>query len=173
MNSIDGSRWSSSGIFSKDSKHCRFSPRSRTWWLKIQCELEQFPGRIIFMSMYNDIVWRERKNGKLHIANSPILADYARRFSHGHWLVVSWAWIRKKWNGIHTYKPYRKWHRDAEDMMLNLSESAHSVFRGSSALERGNLKNKGKGKLSFHFCGDDKSVEAVLRTIISVNQLSI
>ena len=57
--------------------------------------------------------------------------------------------------------------------MLNLSESAHSVFRGSSALERGNLKSKGKGKLSFHFCGDDKSVEAVLRTIISVNQLSI
>ena len=30
-----------------------------------------------------------------------------------------------------------------------------------------------KGKLSFHFCGDDKTVEVVLRTIISVNQLSI
>ena len=27
-----------------------------------QCELEQFKGRIIFMSMFNDIVWRERGN---------------------------------------------------------------------------------------------------------------
>ena len=35
------------------------------------------------------------------------------------------------------------------------------------------MKSKRKGQLSFHFCGDDKTVEVVLRTIISVNQLSI
>ena len=57
--------------------------------------------------------------------------------------------------------------------MLNFSESGHPVFRGSSALERGDLKNKGKDNFSVHFCGDDKTVEVVLRTIISVNQLSI
>ena len=26
---------------------------------ELKCEPEQFKGRIIFMSMYNDIVWRE------------------------------------------------------------------------------------------------------------------
>ena len=57
--------------------------------------------------------------------------------------------------------------------MLNCSESGHPVFRASSALERGPLRIKGKGKLSIHFCGDDKTVEVVLRTIISVVQLSI
>ena len=57
--------------------------------------------------------------------------------------------------------------------MLNFSESGHPVFRGSSALERGDLKSKGKGKLSIHFCGDDYTAELVLRTIISVNVLSI
>ena len=57
--------------------------------------------------------------------------------------------------------------------MLKFSESGHSVFRGSSALERGDLKSKGKRNLSFHFCGDDISAELVLHTIISVNQLSI
>ena len=57
--------------------------------------------------------------------------------------------------------------------MLNFSESGHPVFRGSSALERGDLKSKGKGQLSVHFRGDDKTVEVVLRTIISVNQPSI
>ena len=34
-------------------------------------------------------------------------------------------------------------------------------------------RSKVKDKLSIHFCGDDKTVEVVLRTIISVNQLSI
>ena len=58
-------------------------------------------------------------------------------------------------------------------MMLNFSESGHTVFRGSSALERGDLKSKGKGQISIHLCGDDKTAELVLRTIISANQLSI
>ena len=40
-------------------------------------------------------------------------------------------------------------------------------------MERGDLKSKGKRNLPVHFCGDDKTVEVVLRTIISVNQLSI
>ena len=31
----------------------------RKMMTELQCELEQFKGRIIFMSMYNDIVWRE------------------------------------------------------------------------------------------------------------------
>ena len=35
------------------------------------------------------------------------------------------------------------------------------------------MNSKGKGKLSLHFFGDDKTVEVVLRTIISGNKLSI
>ena len=63
--------------------------------------------------------------------------------------------------------------RRAEGMVINFRESGYSVFLGSCALERRNLKSKGKGKLSFHFCGDDGTAEVVLRTIISVIQLSI
>ena len=58
-------------------------------------------------------------------------------------------------------------------MMLNSSESGHPFFRGSSTFERGDLKSKGKGKLSIHFSGSDETVEVILRTIISVNQLSV
>ena len=57
--------------------------------------------------------------------------------------------------------------------MLNFRESGHPVFRGSSAFERGDFKSKGKGYLSIHFNGSDETVEVILRTIISVNQLSI
>ena len=42
-----------------------------------------------------------------------------------------------------------------------------------SPLSRGVLKSKGGGKLSIHFCADLGMIETVLRTIISVNQLSI
>ena len=57
---------------------------------EIQCELEQFPGTIIFMPTYNDIVWREEGNNEMCIANSLSAAEYARRFDArtdiGHFL---------------------------------------------------------------------------------------
>ena len=57
--------------------------------------------------------------------------------------------------------------------MLNFAESGHSIFRGTSAFERGTMKSKDGGNSSTHFCGDDKTIEVIFRTIISANQLSI
>ena len=137
---------------------------------EIPCEPEQFSGRIIFMSLYNDIVWGEKGNKELCIAKSQIVPGYARRFAHRHWSFLG-PGSEKKWSGSHTYKPNGEWDHVAEDMMINFSESGHPVFRGSSAFERGSLRIKGGIKLSVHFCGDADTVEVVLRTIISVNQL--
>ena len=58
-------------------------------------------------------------------------------------------------------------------MKHNIAESGHPKFRATSALERGALKSKGKGKKSIHFNGGDEIIELILRTVISVNQLSI
>ena len=57
--------------------------------------------------------------------------------------------------------------------MLNFADSLHPVFRASSALERGELKSKGKGVKSIHFNGCDEPIENILRTVISFNQLSV
>ena len=46
-----------------------------------QCEPEQFQGRIIFISMYNDIVLGEIGNEELCVANFKIVADCAKRFA--------------------------------------------------------------------------------------------
>ena len=55
--------------------------------------------------------------------------------------------------------------------MLNFSKSGHLVFCGSSALERGALRSRGKGQLSVDFCGgDDDTAELVLRAISHVRQ---
>ena len=50
---------------------------------------------------------------------------------------------------------------------------AHPIFRAFSALERGELRSKGGGKKTIHFNGSEQSVEWILRTVISSNQLSI
>ena len=58
-------------------------------------------------------------------------------------------------------------------MMFNFVESGHPEFRATVALERGELRSKGKGKKSIHFKGSDETVELILCTVISVNQISI
>ena len=124
------------------------------------------------MSMYNDVVWREKGNQEVCVANSMTVAGCARRFPHGLWSFLGLG-SEKKWYGTHTYKPNGEWDGVAEHMLLKFSASGHPVFGGFSALEGRNLKSKGKGKVSVHFCGDDDTAELVLRTIISVIQLSI
>ena len=61
----------------------------------------------------------------------------------------------------------------AEKMMLEFAESGHPIFRATSPLSRGQLKSKGHGKLSIHFCADLETIQTVFRTIISVNQHSL
>ena len=63
--------------------------------------------------------------------------------------------------------------KTAEGRMLNFAESGHPLFRASSALERGELKSKGKGVRTILFNGSDEHIELILRTLVSVNQLSI
>ena len=58
-------------------------------------------------------------------------------------------------------------------MMHNFAESEHPTFCASSALERGELKSKGKGIKSIHFHGSDDTTELILQTVVSVNQLSV
>ena len=93
-----------------------------------QCEIEQFQGLIIFISMFYDIVWGKEGNEELCIANSTIVADYARIFAHGHWSFLRLG-SEKEWFGASTYKSKGKWDRVAEEMMLNFSDSGHPVFR--------------------------------------------
>ena len=51
----------------------------------LQCEPEQFKDRIIFTSIYNDIVWREERSAEKCEHNSLTVANYARIFLLGRW----------------------------------------------------------------------------------------
>ena len=51
--------------------------------------------------------------------------------------------------------------------------SGHPVFRASSAFERGKLDIKEYGNKSTRFDDNERNIEMLLRTVISVNQLSV
>ena len=89
-------------------------------------------------------------------------------------LVISrtWNW-RKVVRRTLIRKPNGLWNHVADLMKVNLSESGHLLFRGTSALFRGALKSKGGERSWIHYNADPATAELLLRSIVSVNQMSI
>ena len=133
---------------------------------------EQFQGRIIFMSMFNDISWGSEDNEHQCESNVNLVSICARRFPPGRWSFLGLG-SEKTWYSAFGSRPPGEWDRVAELMMIKFGESGHPVFCATSPLSRGTLESKGGGKLSIHFCADGGTIETVFRTIISVIQLSI
>ena len=133
---------------------------------------ENFTGRILFMSMFNDISCGTKDNETECLASAKYVPLYARRFGKGQWSFIG-PGSEKKWYSISADSPQGEWDNMAEKMMLEFAESGHPIFRATSPLSRGRLKSKGHGKLSIHYCADLETIETIFRTIISVNQLSL
>ena len=121
--------------------------------------------------MYNDIVWEEKRKRRIVYCEFQNYSKLCKKI-RARTLVVSWVWIR---SGTEPIRASRM-ENGIESLRTWCSTSVKAdnpVFRGSSALERGDLKSIGKGNYFFTSGGDDITVEVVLRTIISVNQLNI
>ena len=108
---------------------------------ELRCEPEQFQGRIIFMSMYNDIIWITLGNGENCMANSLNNAAYANKFPQRCGSFLGPACV-KKWHGTHVNKTNAESNKTAEVMMLNFAESGHPAFRATSASERWEICKK-------------------------------
>ena len=124
------------------------------------------------MSMYNEIVWNAKGNKEQCEYSTQTVADHARKFFRGRWSFLGLG-SDEKWFGTHTDKPDGSWDRMAEEMIPNFSRSGHPIYRASSAFERGDLRSKGWGKKSIHFNGSNETIELLLSTVISANQLSM
>ena len=110
---------------------------------KLSVEPEKFSGRIVFMSMFNDITWGSNK--KECESSAQLVSLYAKRFSAGQWSFLG-PGSEKKWYSTNEDSPQGEWDRIAEQMMLTFAESKHPVFRSTSPLPRGVLKSKGGGQ---------------------------
>ena len=132
---------------------------------------KKFTGRILFMSMFNDISCGTKDNEEECLAHARVVSLRARRFGKGRSFIGPGS--ETKWYSIKEDSPQGIWDKMAQKMMLTFAESGHPVFRATSPLSRGVLKSKGGGKLSIHYCADFATMETVFRTISSVNQLSL
>ena len=132
---------------------------------------ESFTGRILFMSMFNDIFCDRYDNKDECLRNANIVKTYAGRFGIGQWSFIG-PGSEKKWYPSEN-SPQGAWDHVAEEMLLLFAESGHPIFRSTTPLSRGKLKSKGKGKVSIHFTADQDTVDTIYRIILSVNQLSV
>ena len=123
------------------------------------------------MSMFNDISCDRKGNKDESLANAGVVKVFARRFGVGQWSFIG-PGSEKKWYSAEN-SPQGAWDNIAEEMLLEFAESGHPTFRATTPLSRGQLKSKGRGKLSIHFAADEYTIETIFRIIISVNQLSI
>ena len=133
---------------------------------------ENFTGRILFMSMFNDICCGTKDNEEECLANARLVSLYARRFGKGHWSFIG-PGSEKKWYSIKEDNPQGIWDKIAEKMLLEFAESGCPIFRATTPLSRGQLGSKGHGKLSIHFAADQETIETIFRIIVSAIQLSL
>ena len=100
--------------------------------------------------------------------NAESVKSLARRFGIGQWSFIG-PGSEKKWYSAEK-GPQGAWDNIAEQMLLEFAESGHPIFRATTPLSRGQLKSKGRGKLSIHFAADQDTIGAIYRIILSVNQ---
>ena len=133
---------------------------------------ENFTGRILFMSMFNDISCGTRDNEQLCLANTRLVSLYARKFGKGQWSFIGLG-SEKKWYSMKEDSPQGIWDKLAEKMLIEFAESGCPIFRATTPLSRGQLKSKGHGKLSIHFAAVQTTIETIFRKIVSANQLNL
>ena len=132
---------------------------------------ENFTGRILFMSMFNDISCEGKDNRQQCSRDADFVKTFAKRFGIGQWSFIG-PGSEKKWYPSEN-SPQGEWDRIAEDMLLEFAKSGHPIFRATTPLSRGKLKSKGKGKVSIHFSAEPDTIDTIYRIILSVNQLSV
>ena len=132
---------------------------------------EAFTGRILFLSIFNDISCDRYDNKEECLKNAEFVKTFAKRFGIGQWSFIG-PGSEKKWYPSEK-SPQGEWDHIAEDMLLKFTESGDPIFRATTPLSRGKLKSKGKGKVSIQFSADQDTVDTIYRIILSANQLSI
>ena len=82
---------------------------------------ENFTGRIIFMSMFDDVSWGSRDTQKECESNARLVSQNPRRFGAGQWSFLG-PGTEKKWYSLSADSPQGEWDRMAEKMILEFGE---------------------------------------------------
>ena len=96
---------------------------------------ETFTGRILLMSMFNDIFCDRYDNKDECLRNANIVKTFAGRFGIGQWS-FNGPGSEKKWYPSEN-SPQGAWDHIAEEMLLQFAESGHPIFSATTPLSRG------------------------------------
>ena len=113
---------------------------------------ENFTGRILFMSMFNDIYCGTRDNEQECLANAQVVSIFAKKFGTGQWSFIG-PGSEKKWYSMKEDSPQGIWDNLAEKMLIEFTESGCPIFRFTTVPFR-------------------KRLRLFLRIVVSANQLS-
>ena len=117
----------------------RLSQEVKQLLLRLGETPENFTGRIVFLSIFNDISWRSRDNEKECKSNAQLVSLCAKRFEIGQWSFIG-PGSEKKWYSISEDSPQGIWDNLAEKMLLEFAESGCPTFRAATPLSRGHLR---------------------------------
>ena len=163
------SRQNSSGTSSQDSQRC--SSVVNDLLSDLGQTPETFTGRILFMSMFNDISCDRKGNKGECLANAGVVKVLARKFRVGQWSFIG-PGSEKKWYSADN-SPQGAWDLIADEMLLEFAESGHPIFPATTPLSTGQLKSKGHGKLSIHFAADDTQLKQFFAlSFLSISSVS-
>ena len=98
----------------------------------------EFEGRVIFMSMFNDILWRSEDNERECESIAKLVWIYAKRFSPGRWSFFG-PGSEKKSYSTHESKQQGEWDRVKADTQFSVPR-VHCPEERSKAKEVGNYQ---------------------------------
>ena len=96
---------------------------------------ETSTGRILLMSMFNDISCDKKDNEEECLANARVVSILAKRFGIGQWSFIG-PFSEKKWSSMEENSPQGIWDHIADEMLLEFVESGHPIFRATTPLSR-------------------------------------
>ena len=108
---------------------------------------ETFTGRILFMSMFNDISCDRKGNKEECFANVRVVKVFAKKFGIGQWSFIG-PGSEKKWYSMEENSPQGIWDHIAEKMLLQFAESG-PIFRAQ--LHCSGVISKAKDTENFRY----------------------
>ena len=101
---------------------------------------ENFTGRILFMSMFNDISCDGKDNKEQCLKDADFVKTFAGRFGIGQWSFIG-SGSEKKWYPSEN-SPQGAWDHIADEMLLEFAESGHPIFRVKTPFPGENARTK-------------------------------
>ena len=121
------SRLNSSGTSSQDSQRCSSAVSN------LGETPETFTGRLLFMSMFNDISCDRKGNKDECLANAENVKVLARKFGIGRWSFIG-PGSEKKWYSMEENSPQGVWDQIADEMLLEFAEKRTFYFPHNNSI---------------------------------------